>query len=151
MELNLDSNIDDGMEQSLPSSATSSRHSLRSGTPMESTCKRRQDLNYTAKVYFEGVTTTKRTTEGYRRNGHEDDNPLIIDQLRQLAAYEEYVQRAISELSSLPLVIFPAVLIMIPPHALPLSLTSKIPPYLKILQLNVRRIKKVSPRLPHVN
>ncbi|GFW65433.1 neur_chan_memb domain-containing protein [Trichonephila clavipes] len=91
----LDTNIDDGMEQSLPSSATSSRHSSRPGTPMESTCKRRHDLNHTAKVYSDGVTTTKRTIEGYRRNGHEDDNPLIIDQL-QLAAYEEYVQRAIN-------------------------------------------------------
>ncbi|GFW51225.1 hypothetical protein TNCV_3595071 [Trichonephila clavipes] len=92
--MNLDTSIDDGMEQSLPSSATSSRHSSRPEMPIESTCKRRQNLNHTAKVYSEGVTTTKRTIEGYRRNGHEDDNPLIIDQLRQLAAYEEYVQRA---------------------------------------------------------
>ncbi|GFW54565.1 hypothetical protein TNCV_5109391 [Trichonephila clavipes] len=86
----------------MPSSATTSRHSSRPGTPMESSCKRLQDLNHTAKDYSEGVTTTKRTIEDFRRNGHEDDNPLIIDQLRQLAAYEEYVQRAVSELSSLP-------------------------------------------------
>ncbi|GFX21467.1 hypothetical protein TNCV_1398811 [Trichonephila clavipes] len=119
---------------------------------MESNCKRLQNLNHTAKVYSEGVTTTKRTIEGYRRNGHEDDNPLIIDQLRQLAAYKEYVQRAASELSSLPPCDIPGCTDHNNPRALPLSLTSKIPSsYVRILQLNVRRTKTVSPRLPHVN
>ncbi|GFS91291.1 hypothetical protein TNCV_1307001 [Trichonephila clavipes] len=152
MVLNLDTNIDDGMEQSLPSSATTSRHSSRPGTPMESTCKRLQDLNHIAKVYSEGVTTTKRTIEGYRRNGHEDDNPLIIDPLRQLAAYEEYVQRALSELSSLPPCDIPGCTDHNTPTCSPTKPNLQDSPLPKNTATKRTENKDgVSPRLPHVN
>ncbi|GFW03439.1 hypothetical protein TNCV_1739891 [Trichonephila clavipes] len=119
--LYLDSQLDNAMDQSLPSS----NNSTRPGTLQETNCQRLQDITTKIKK-FVITENLKATINSLKINGITDERDLSIANLyTSLEEYEKLHQLAANEFSSLPLCNIPSFTVHHKPNCAPAKNTQQ--------------------------